>query len=582
MRASQFHLATTRETPADAEVVSHQLMLRTSMIRKLTSGIYTWTPLGMRVLRKVENIVREEMDRAGCLEMLMPAVQPAELWRETGRWEDYGPLLLKIKDRAEREFCFGPTHEEVITEFARAEIKSYKQLPVCFYQIQTKFRDEIRPRFGVMRSREFIMKDAYSFHLTQESLTETYRVMYGAYSRVVERMGLAYRTVLADSGAIGGKLSHEFQVLADSGEDAIAFCPEGDYAANVELAEALPGPGERDPAGADMSEVETPAQRTIAELTAFLDVGAEKCIKTLIVENADGELYALALRGDHSLNETKLGKLPAFTGGFSLATEERIRSAFGCAPGYVGPVGAPVPVIADRSAALVSDFVCGRNRENWHYRGVNWERDASISETADLRNVVAGDPSPDGKGVLKIGRGIEVGHIFHLGSKYSESMGAVVLDEQGKAVPMEMGCYGIGITRMVAAAIEQHHDERGIIWPTAIAPFQLAILPINAHKSHRVRETVETLYRQLVDAGVEVLLDDRQLRPGAMFADCELIGIPHRLVIGEKRWTATRWSTVPEPPAKTSSCPSTIFRPCSRESLLERGRPGAWPPWNNY
>ncbi len=534
MRASQFHLATVKETPADAEVVSHQLMLRTGMIRKLTSGIYTWTPLGMRVLHKVTNIVREEMDRAGCLEMLMPAVQPAELWQETGRWDKYGPLLLKIRDRAERDFCFGPTHEEVITEFARAELKSYKQLPIAYYQIQTKFRDEIRPRFGVMRAREFIMKDAYSFHLDQESLTETYWVMHRAYSAVVERIGLKYRAVRADSGEIGGDLSHEFQVLADSGEDAIAFCPDSDYAANVEMAEALPVGPERAAPDADLEQVETPDQRTIDEVGAFLEVPAERCLKTLVVETAAGELYALALRGDHTLNELKLARLPAFSGGFQMADEARIREAFGCGPGFVGPVGATVPVIADRSAERLSDFVCGRNRDGWHYRGANWERDAAFAELADLRNVAAGDLSPDGKGELQIARGIEVGHIFDLGTVYSEKMGATVLDEQGRAVTMKMGCYGIGVTRMVAAAIEQNHDEHGIVWPAAIAPFQVALLPINAHKSHRVREAVERIYDELTGAGIEVLLDDRGLRPGAMFADCELIGIPHRLVIAEK------------------------------------------------
>ncbi len=534
MRASQFHLATVKETPADAEVVSHQLMLRTGMIRKLTSGIYTWSPLGMRVLHKVTNIVREEMDRAGCLEMLMPAVQPAELWQETGRWDKYGPLLLKIRDRAERDFCFGPTHEEVITEFARAELKSYKQLPIAYYQIQTKFRDEIRPRFGVMRAREFIMKDAYSFHLDQESLTETYWVMHRAYSAVVERIGLKYRAVRADSGEIGGDLSHEFQVLADSGEDAIAFCPDSDYAANVEMAEALPVGPERAAPDADLEQVETPDQRTIDEVGAFLEVPAERCLKTLVVETAAGELYALALRGDHTLNELKLARLPAFSGGFQMADEARIREAFGCGPGFVGPVGATVPVIADRSAERLSDFVCGRNRDGWHYRGANWERDAAFAELADLRNVAAGDLSPDGKGELQIARGIEVGHIFQLGTKYSEAMNAVVLDENGRATPLIMGCYGIGVTRMVAAAIEQNHDEHGIVWPAAIAPFQVALLPINAHKSHRVREAVERIYDELTGAGIEVLLDDRGLRPGAMFADCELIGIPHRLVIAEK------------------------------------------------
>ena len=534
MRATQFHLATVKETPADAVIASHQLMLRAGMIRKISSGIYSWTPLGLKVLRKVETIVREEMDRAGCLEMLMPAVQPAELWRETGRWEEFGPQLLKMVDRGNREFCLGPTHEEVITDLARAELRSYKQLPICFYQIQTKFRDEIRPRFGIMRAREFLMKDAYSFHIDDESMDATYWRMHRAYSRIVERIGLTYRAVEADSGAIGGNSSHEFQVLAESGEDAIAFCPDSDYAANVEAAEGVPETNSRPAPGAELNSVDTPDQRSIAAICELLGVSAAQCIKTLIVENGEGELFALALRGDHQLNQVKLSKLEQFVSGFELASEARVTAACGCPPGFVGPVGLDIPVIADRSAAVLSDFVCGRNQAGQHYRGANWDRDAKISEVADLREVVAGDPSPDGKGRLEIARGIEVGHIFKLGDKYSRSMNAVVLNEQGKPTPMKMGCYGIGISRMVAAAIEQNHDDRGIIWPDAIAPFQLAIVPINGHKSSRVRAASEDLHQKFQAAGIEVLLDDRKLRPGVMFADMELIGIPHRLVIGER------------------------------------------------
>ncbi len=534
MRAAQFHITTVKETPADAEIASHQLMLRTAMIRRLTSGIYTWTPLGFRVLRKVENIVREEMNRAGALEMLMPAVQPAELWRESGRWDVFGPQLLKMVDRAEREFCFGPTHEEVISEFARDEIRSYKQLPVNFYQIQTKFRDEIRPRFGVMRAREFIMKDGYSFHLDQASMDETYQRMYDAYSRMCQRMGLEYRAVQADSGAIGGSHSHEFQVIAESGEDAIAYCPDSDYAANVETAEAVPSVTERPAPAASLDKVATPTQRTIQAVAEHLDVPASQCLKTLVVADSEGDLVVLVLRGDHQLNEIKLGRLARFAEGFAMATEAQIQEAFGAEPGFLGPVGTALPVIADRSAAVMADFVCGANENGFHYVGTNWERDASITETADLRNVEPGDPSPDGAGTLAMARGIEVGHIFQLGTKYSESMGVTVLDEQGKAQHLLMGCYGIGVSRFVAAAIEQHHDDAGIRWPVAIAPFELALLPMNAHKSHRVREAVEQIYSDLQAAGIEVVLDDRGLRPGVMFADWELIGVPHRLVVGEK------------------------------------------------
>ena len=533
MRLSQFHLHTTRETPADAEIASHQLMLRSGMIRKLTSGIYTWTPLGLRVLRKVEGIVREEMNRAGALELLMPAVQPAELWQETDRWEKFGNQLLKIEDRGGRQYCFGPTHEEVITDLARNEIRSYKNLPLTFYQIQTKFRDEIRPRFGVMRAREFLMKDAYSFHLTEESMAESYQVMYDAYTRIFTRLGLEFRPVQADSGAIGGNASHEFHVLAESGEDAIFYSNESDYAANQELAEAVcnasrPAPGQ------DIKRVATPGKRTIQDISDMLDLPQSQCVKTLVVENADGELLALVLRGDHDLNEVKASKLPELKDGWQFAAEEKVRAQLGAGFGSLGPVDLELPIIADRAAAVTADFCAGANEDDWHHTGINWERDAQISRVEDLRNVVEGDDSPDGNGSLSMVRGIEVGHVFQLGQKYSEAMNAVVLDEHGKAKPMFMGCYGIGISRIVAAAIEQNHDDAGIIWPLALAPFTVAIVPMNAHKSVRVREASDQLYQQLIDAGVEVVLDDRGLRPGVMFTDLELIGIPHRIIVGER------------------------------------------------
>ncbi len=534
MRSSKFHFFSTKETPNDAEIASHQLMIRSGMIRKLGAGLYSWTPLGWRILRKVEQIVREEMDRAGCLEMLMPAVQPAELWHETGRWDVFGPQLLKMTDRAQRDFCFGPTHEEVITDFARAEIKSYKQLPLCFYQIQTKFRDEIRPRFGVMRAREFVMKDAYSFHTSQESLGETYQVMHDAYSSAFRRMDLEFRAVQADSGAIGGAVSHEFQVMADSGEDAIAFCPSSDYAANIEQAVAMAPTGGRPEPGAAVEKVATPGAATIEEVAQALSIAADRCVKTLVVENTDGQLIALVLRGDHTLNEVKVGKLPAMNGGVTFADETRIKQVVGCGVGSIGPVDLNIPVIVDHAAATLADFVCGANEDGFHLINVNWDRDTPAIEVADLRNVEAGDPSPDGEGTLEIARGVEVGHIFQLGDKYSQSMKATVQDENGKAVAMVMGCYGIGVSRIVAAAIEQNHDERGIIWPLPLAPWQVAILPMNGHKSHRVREAAEALYEQLTQAGVEVLLDDRKIRPGVMFAEMELIGVPHQIVIGER------------------------------------------------
>ncbi|MFO8025545.1 proline--tRNA ligase [Thiohalophilus sp.] len=533
MRTSRLLLSTLKETPADAEVLSHQLMLRAGMIRKLAAGLYTWLPMGLRVLRKVENIIREEMDRADAQEVLMPAVQPAELWEESGRWEQYGPELLRLEDRHGREFCFGPTHEEVITDLIRREIRSYKQLPTNLYQIQTKFRDEIRPRFGVMRAREFLMKDAYSFHLDDASLDETYHRMHDTYCRIFSRLGLDYRPVQADTGSIGGKLSHEFHVLADSGEDAIAFSSDSDYAANVELAPTQPASDSLPPAGATMQTVDTPGQHTIEQLAAFLDVPASQCLKTLLVVDAEEQVHGLILRGDHELNMLKLEKLEGITPPLRFATDAEVKQACGCEPGSIGPVGLEVPLLVDHGA-LIADFVCGANQVDKHLTGVNWERDLLQPATVDIRNVIEGDPSPDGQGTLSIKRGIEVGHIFQLGDKYSEALKATVLDENGHSVVMTMGCYGIGVSRVVAAAIEQNHDERGIIWPDAIAPWQVAILPMNMHKSQRLRDTAEQLYNALQQAGVDVLMDDRKERPGIMFADMELIGVPHRIVIGDR------------------------------------------------
>jgi prolyl-tRNA synthetase len=537
MKASEFHLFTTRETPADAEIASHQLMIRAGMIRKLTSGIYTWTPLGLRVLRKVENIVREEMDRAGYLEMLMPSVQPAELWQETGRWEEFGGQLLKIHDRAQRDYCFGPTHEEVITDFVRNEIRSYKQLPITFYQIQTKFRDEIRPRFGVMRAREFLMKDAYSFHIDDASLDQTYWEMYDVYSRIFERSGLRFRSVMADSGAIGGSQSHEFHVLADSGEDVIAFSTASDYASNVELASVAAPTGEAPAPTESLRTVDTPGLHTIDDLVSRFDIPVERTIKTLIVhasESSDAPFVALLIRGDHTLNALKAERQAAVASPLTFASEEEIRGSIGAGTGSLGPIGLPLPCIADQSLAIVSDFAAGANEDDKHLFGINWGRDLPAPEFADLRNAEEGDPSPDGKGTLQLARGIEVGHIFQLGIKYSQSMNAVVLGEDGKSHVMPMGCYGIGVSRIVAAAIEQNHDEQGICWPRPLAPFELALLPMNAKKSHRVREAADAMYAELQAAGVEVLYDDRELRPGVMFNDMELIGIPYRLVIGER------------------------------------------------
>ncbi|OGS94851.1 MAG: proline--tRNA ligase [Gallionellales bacterium RIFCSPLOWO2_02_FULL_57_47] len=535
MRVSQFFISTLKEAPSEAELPSHKLMLRAGYIKKLSSGLYTWMPLGLRVLRKVENVVREEMDRSGGIELLMPAVQPAELWQETGRWEVFGPQMLKIRDRHDNDFCFGPTHEEVITDIARREIKSYRQLPVNFYQIQTKFRDEVRPRFGVMRAREFMMKDAYSFHADYASLEQSYRVMYDTYSRIFSRLGLKFRAVAADTGAIGGSGSHEFHVLADSGEDALAYCPASDYAANVELAEAVAPAAARAAATLSMQKIATPGQKSIEEVAAFLGVTPQHILKSIAVIGENGEFVLLLLRGDHTLNEVKASKIAAL-GSFRFATEGEIEASMGCRAGYIGPVGVHVRIFADRSAAALNDFVCGANENGHHFTGVNFGNQVTLPDAAifDIRNVVAGDPSPDGKGTLEICRGIEVGHIFQLRTKYAEAMKATYLDAQGKAQTMEMGCYGIGVSRIVAAAIEQNYDERGIILPAAMAPFQLAIVPIGMGKSEAVRNAVEQLYAALQTAGIEVLLDDRDERPGVMFADMELIGIPHRIVIGER------------------------------------------------
>ncbi|MBK5936106.1 proline--tRNA ligase [Halorhodospira halophila] len=534
MRVTRFPLSTTRETPADAEIVSHQMMLRAGMIRRLSSGLYIWLPLGLRVLQKVERIVREEMNRAGALEVLMPAVQPAELWQESGRWEKYGPELLRIKDRHDRDCCFGPTHEEVITDLFRREIRSYRQLPVNYYQIQTKFRDEIRPRFGVMRAREFLMKDAYSFHLDEDDLRAEYQRMHEAYCRIFQRTGLAFRPVEADTGAIGGSVSHEFMVLADSGEDAIAVCEPSGYAANVELAPALPPQEPRPAPGANMEEVATPEQRTIAEVAAYLELPESRNLKTLVVEGAEGGLVALLLRGDHELNALKAEKHPAVKAPLTFAEAERVERELGCPLGSLGPVGLTgIPLIADHAAAAMADFACGANREGYHLTGVNWGRDLPEPETADLREVEAGDPSPDGEGTLTLRRGIEVGHIFQLGTTYSAAMGASVLDEQGQERTVTMGCYGIGVSRVVAAAIEQNHDDQGICWPAPIAPFQVALVAIKA-EDPAVAEAAEALYGELTASGIDVLYDDRDARPGVKFADMELIGIPHRVVVSPR------------------------------------------------
>ncbi|MCT8600621.1 proline--tRNA ligase [Glaesserella parasuis] len=536
MRTSQYLFSTLKETPNDAQVVSHQLMLRAGMIRPLASGMYNWLPTGLRVLKKVENIIREEMNKSGALEVEMPVVQPADLWVESERWEDYGPELLRFKDRGDRPFVLGPTHEEVITDLVRREVSSYKQLPLNLYQIQTKFRDEVRPRFGVMRGREFLMKDAYSFHTSKESLQETYDVMHQTYSNIFTRLGLDFRPVAADTGSIGGSASHEFQVLAQSGEDDVVFSTESDYAANIELAEAI-AVGERQDPTAEMTLVDTPNAKTIAELVEQFNLPIEKTVKTLIVKGRSEEqpLVALVIRGDHELNEIKAVKCEEVAEPFEFADEAEIKAKIGAGVGSLGPVNMPIPVIIDRSVALMSDFGAGANIDGKHYFNINWERDVALPKIADLRNVVEGDPSPDGKGTLLIKRGIEVGHIFQLGTKYSEAMKATVQGEDGRPQTMIMGCYGIGVTRVVAAAIEQHHDERGIIWPTdAIAPFTVAVVPMNMKKSESVQTFAEDLYKTLRSQGVDVIFDDRKERPGVMFADMELIGVPHMVVIGEK------------------------------------------------
>ncbi|MBZ0142250.1 MAG: proline--tRNA ligase [Rhodocyclaceae bacterium] len=535
MRATQFFLATLKEAPSDAEIVSHKLMLRAGLIKRVAGGVYTWMPLGLRILRKVEQIIREEMNRAGAIELLMPAVVPAELWQETGRWEQYGPELLRFKDRHHRDFVIGPTHEEVITDVARREIRSYRQLPLHLYQIQTKFRDEIRPRFGVMRGREFLMKDGYSFHASYEDLQREYRNMHDTYSRIFTRLGLRFRAVAADTGSIGGTGSHEFHVLADSGEDAIVFCPDSDYAANVELAEGLAPASPRDSHAEQMKKVATPGKIRCEDVSALLRMPLTKTVKAIAVMH-DEQFFLLLLRGDHTLNEVKAAKLP-FLNPFRFASDEEVERHMGCRPGYIGPVGVEenIPIIADRTVAQMSDFVCGANEAGFHLIGVNWGRDLREPDYVfDIRNVVEGDPSPDGKGRLSICRGIEVGHIFQLRTKYSEAMKANFLDESGQPKVMEMGCYGIGVTRIVGAAIEQNHDERGIVFPRAIAPFEIAIAPVGYRKSQSVQDAADKLYKELLAAGLDVLMDDRDERPGVMFADLELIGIPHRVTIGER------------------------------------------------
>lgn len=537
MRFSEFGLTTLKEVPADAEIISHKLMLRAGLIRRLASGLFTWMPLGLRVLRKVEAVIREEMNRAGALELLMPAVQPAELWRESGRWDKYGPLLLRMTDRHQREYCFGPTHEEVITDIARRELRSYKQLPVNFYQIQTKFRDEIRPRFGVMRSREFIMKDAYSFDIDQAGLEASYARMHTAYTAIFERLGLKFRIVDADSGEIGGSRSQEFHVLAESGEDAIAYCDDDNYASNIETAATLPATGKRPAPTTELAKIPTPGIKTIQALCESLTITADQTLKTLIVEGSNGPI-ALALRGDHELNTVKAQKIPGVAAPLTMASPEAIVKITGCGPGFAGPIGLDIPIFYDHATAAMSDFVCGGNEADMHYTGANFGRDIDVPETVDIRNVVAGDPTPGGKGTLSIARGIEVGHIFQLGQKYSLSMNATVQDPDGKNQPMAMGCYGIGVTRIVGAAIEQNHDDAGIIWPAPLAPFDVVLVPINMHRSDELKSAAEALYAELREMGLEVLFDDRNARPGVKFADAELLGIPHRLVISDRSLAA--------------------------------------------
>ena len=565
MRSSRFFIATQKEVPAEAEIVSHRLMLRAGLIRRLAAGVYSWLPAGLRVQRKVEAIVREEMNRAGAVELSLPVVQPAELWQESGRWNAYGPELLRFKDRHERDFVIQPTSEEVITEHARAELKSYRRLPVNLYQIQTKFRDERRPRFGIMRGREFVMKDAYSFHASHADLEREYRNMYDAYSRIFTRLGLQFRAVAADTGSIGGTGSHEFHVLADSGEDAIAWAPESDYAANVELAEAIQT--ERRKQGKEsLKKVPTPGKKTCEEVAELLKIPLQRTVKSVAVVH-DKEFVLLLIRGDHSLNEIKTQKV---IGSFRFASEKEIVAALGCQPGYIGPVGAKVKIVVDRSVASMNDFVCGANQEGFHLTGVNWERDLPEPEVADIRNVVEGDPSPDGRGKLQILRGIEVGHIFQLRTKYSEAMKATFLDEKGENKPFEMGCYGIGVTRIVAAAIEQNHDERGIVFPAAIAPFEAALVPVGYHKSPAVREAADKLYAELAAAGIDVLLDDRDERPGVLFADMDLLGVPHRVVLSERGLSAATVEYKARRDAKPQDLPASGLLALLREKLAAR------------
>ncbi len=571
MRLSSYPIQSLKEVPSEAEVTSHRLMLRAGLIRRVAGGLYTWLPIGLRVLRKVERVIREEMDRASALEISMPVAQPGELWLESGRWDQFGPELLRFKDRHERDMVLGPTHEEVVTDLARRELKSYRQLPVNFYQIQTKFRDEIRPRFGVMRAREFVMKDAYSFHADEASLAEGYRRMYDAYCAIFTRLGLRFRAVHADTGAIGGSASQEFHVLADSGEDAIVFSDGDDYAANLELAEALPPREPRPPAAETLREIATPGARTIADLARLLKRPPERLLKTIVVEGADGGLVALFLRGDHELNALKAQRLPSVARPLRMADAARIAGAFGSEPGYLGPVGLGIPMVADHAAARMADFVCGANIGDAHLAGVNWGRDLPEPPVADLRNVVTGDPSPGGRGTLAIARGIEVGHIFQLGRKYSEAMGATVQDEQGRDVLMHMGCYGIGVTRIVAAAIEQNHDQRGIIWPAPLAPFDVVLVGLNWDKAAAVREAAERLYRELAAAGIEVLLDDRDARPGVKFTDAELFGIPHRVVVSERGLAAGRLEYRHRRAADSEEFPLASALPFLRERLAATG-----------
>ena len=589
MKASRFHIATLKEAPSDAEIVSHRLMTRAGMIRKLAGGIYNYMPMGLRVIRKIEAIIRDEMNRAGAIELLMPVVQPAELWMESGRWEKYGPELLRVQDRHGRDFIVQPTSEEVITDIARQELRSYKQLPKNLYHIQTKFRDERRPRFGIMRGREFTMKDAYSFDRNREAALASYQLMYDAYVAIFERLGLKFRAVAADTGAIGGSASHEFQVIADTGEDAIAWCPESDFAANVELAEALPLIAERAPAAEPMVKTATPGREKCESVAELLDIPLSRTVKSIVLavdrrepvkdgaEDFAGpgrvlgtDIWLLMLRGDHELNEVKAGKVPGLEG-FRFATEAEIVEHFGCPPGYLGPIGTakPVKIVADRTVANMSDFVCGANEAGFHHTGVNWGRDLPEPAVADIRNVQAGDPSPDGKGVLAIQRGIEVGHVFYLGTKYSEAMNASFIDEDGKSRPFEMGCYGIGVTRLVGAAIEQNHDERGIVWPRSIAPFEVAICPLGYRKSDKVRETADALYADLVAAGIDVVLDDRDERPGAMFADWELVGVPLRVTIGERSLNEGKLELLARRGMQTSAVPVGDALPAIRQALAD-------------